>query len=154
MANLIRFALSRRLAHRSLAGALIAIHKRQRYTVIPAWIPESSHRDVNLSIGTELRSSSGKAVKLPSMALDPATAPCVALPPASMQSTGIHAGMTTETHFYSSHVPAWEFSPQRSSVAGRWSVYHCIPTPERGNDDRRQWRRCAQSKLSGLGSGE
>ncbi len=138
MANLIRFALSRRLAHRSLAGALIVIHKRQRYTVIPAWMPESSHRDVNLSIGTELRSSSGKAVKLPSMALD----------------TGIPAGMTTKTHFYSSHVPAWQFSPQRSSVAGRWSVYHCIPTPERGNDDRRQWRRCAQSKLSGLGSGE
>jgi len=50
---------------------------------------------------------------------------------------------------HSSHAPAWEFSPQRSSVAkhrlvaknicptqvpGRWSVYACIPTPERGND--------------------
>ncbi|MCX7096111.1 MAG: hypothetical protein NTY50_22070 [Methylobacter sp.] len=32
---------------------------------------------------------------------------------------------------YSSHAPAWEFSPQRSSVAGRWSVCHGIPTPER-----------------------
>jgi|GEM_PF-4628585 len=36
--------------------------------------------------------------------------------------------------FYSSHAPAWEFSLQRSSVAGRWSVYHRISTPERGND--------------------
>jgi len=29
---------------------------------------------------------------------------------------------------------AYIFFLQRSSVAGRWSVYHCIPTPERGND--------------------
>ena len=40
--------------------------------------------------------------------------------------------------FYSSHAPAWEFSPQRSSVAGRWSVYHCVPTPERGNDAKKE----------------
>ncbi|MFI3120030.1 MAG: hypothetical protein QX203_08620 [Methylococcaceae bacterium] len=37
----------------------------------------------------------------------------------------------TERRDYRSHAPAWEFSLQRSSVAGRWSVYHCIPTPER-----------------------
>jgi hypothetical protein len=46
---------------------------------------------------------------------------------------GIRVGRSVRA-FYSSHAPAWEFSSQRSSVAGRWSVYHCIPTPERGND--------------------
>jgi len=31
---------------------------------------------------------------------------------------------------------SYSFSLQRSGVAGRWSVYYGIPTPERGNDKR------------------
>ena len=54
------------------------MHKCLRDTVILAGMPESGHMDVNLSIGTSLRSNSCIATKLPSMALD----------------TGIHAGMT------------------------------------------------------------
>ena len=46
--------------------------------VIPALMPESSHRDVKLWAGTALRLSTCAANRLPSMALD----------------SGIHAGMT------------------------------------------------------------
>ncbi|MCX7094490.1 MAG: hypothetical protein NTY50_13705 [Methylobacter sp.] len=40
---------------------------------------------------------------------------CIALPPASLQSTDDADGADLKT--YSSHAPAWEFSLQRSSVA-------------------------------------
>ena len=47
--------------------------------VIPAWMPESSHRDVKFRRHPALRIDVRGSGKLPSMALD----------------TGIHAGMTT-----------------------------------------------------------
>ncbi|GEM_PF-62131 len=46
--------------------------------VIPAWMPESSHKDVNLRVGALPESSTCASGTLPSMALD----------------SGIHAGMT------------------------------------------------------------
>jgi hypothetical protein len=46
--------------------------------VIPAWMPESSHREVKAEVGYALRISAKYPGRLPSMALD----------------TGIHAGMT------------------------------------------------------------
>jgi hypothetical protein len=49
-----------------------------KHLVIPAGMPESSHKDVNLQAGTTSRSSTCATDKLPSLALD----------------SGIHAGMT------------------------------------------------------------
>ncbi|MCX7110510.1 MAG: hypothetical protein NTX45_10355 [Proteobacteria bacterium] len=46
--------------------------------VIPAWMPESSHKDVKLGVATKPFSNTYATDKLPSMALD----------------SGIHAGMT------------------------------------------------------------
>ena len=51
-------------------------------TVIPAWMPDSSHKDVKLWAGTSPQVSTRAADKLPSMALD----------------SGIHAGMTDFQH--------------------------------------------------------
>jgi len=50
--------------------------------------------DVKPWTGIEPKSCSNGIGKLPSMALDTGNCSCVALPPASMQSTGIPAGMT------------------------------------------------------------
>jgi len=47
--------------------------------VIPAWMPESSHKDVNLVVAIKPFSNTYATDKLPSMALD----------------SGIHAGMTS-----------------------------------------------------------
>ena len=49
-----------------------------RNAVIPAWMPETSHRDVKLWSGMEPKSSRRGIARLPSLALD----------------SGIHAGMT------------------------------------------------------------
>ena len=49
-----------------------------RQLVIPAWMPESSHKDVNLGVAIKPFSNTYATGKLPSMALD----------------SGIHAGMT------------------------------------------------------------
>jgi len=46
--------------------------------VIPAWMPESSHKDVNPGVAIKTFSKTYATDKLPSMALD----------------SGIHAGMT------------------------------------------------------------
>ncbi len=62
---------------RSHAPSLAVIHKCKR-PVIPAWMPESSHKDVNPGAGNLAKSSTCASGKLPSMALD----------------SGIHAGMT------------------------------------------------------------
>ena len=51
-------------------------------TVIPAWMPESSHKDVKLRAGNSPDSNTCANGKLPSMALD----------------SGIHAGMTGLLH--------------------------------------------------------
>ena len=51
---------------------------QNKITVIPAWMPESSHKDVSLGAGNLPESSTCASGKLPSMALD----------------SGIHAGMT------------------------------------------------------------
>jgi len=61
----------------SQAGALAVIRKCKR-PVIPAWMPESSHKDVNLGVAIKPFSNTYATDKLPSMALD----------------SGIHAGMT------------------------------------------------------------
>jgi hypothetical protein len=55
-----------------------AIKLRNCYVVIPAWMPESRHMDVNAWVTIALKSSNDVTGKLPSLALD----------------TGIHAGMT------------------------------------------------------------
>jgi len=56
---------------------LLSLYTSEFKPVIPAWMPESSHRDVKLWAYTSAQSSACAAVKLPSMALD----------------SGIHAGM-------------------------------------------------------------
>ena len=48
--------------------------------------------------------------------------------------------------FTSSHAPAWEFIPQRSRVAGRWSVNGGIPTQECGNEVAFKFGETRQTK--------
>jgi len=77
------------------SSALIVIHKCWR-AVIPAWMPESSHKDVNLWADNLPDSSTCASGKLPSMALD----------------SGIHAGMTVFSRsvglVYNDERSAWE----------------------------------------------
>ena len=60
------------------AAILIMSQSADRQLVIPAWMPESSHKDVNLGVATKPFSNTYATDKLPSVALD----------------SGIHAGMT------------------------------------------------------------
>jgi len=57
---------------------LIMCQSADRQLVIPAWMPESSHKDVNLGVAIKLFPNTYATDKLPSVALD----------------SGIHAGMT------------------------------------------------------------
>jgi len=57
---------------------LIMSQSACRRLVIPAWMPESSHKDVSLGVAIKPFSNTYATDKLPSMALD----------------SGIHAGMT------------------------------------------------------------
>ena len=57
---------------------LIMSQSADRQLVIPAWMPESSHKDVNLGVAIKPFSNTYATDKLPSVALD----------------SGIHAGMT------------------------------------------------------------
>ena len=52
----------------------------------------------------------------------------------SLKSRRRRRSHRNEFQFKSSHTPAWELRLQRSSVAGRWNIWYCIPTLERGND--------------------
>ncbi|MCX7111608.1 MAG: hypothetical protein NTX45_16085 [Proteobacteria bacterium] len=60
------------------AAILIMSQSADKQPVIPAWMPESSHKDVKLGVATKPFSNTYAIDKLPSMALD----------------SGIHAGMT------------------------------------------------------------
>jgi len=60
------------------AAILIMSQSADRQLVIPAWMPESSHKDVNLGVAIKPFSNTYATDKLPSVALD----------------SGIHAGMT------------------------------------------------------------
>jgi hypothetical protein len=47
--------------------------------------------------------------------------------------TGIHAGMTILGHLcITTSAPAWEFSLQRSSIAGRWASTAAFPRRSMG----------------------
>ena len=64
--------------HRCLAAAiLIMSQSADRQLVIPAWMPESSHKDVNLGVAIKPFLNTYATDMSPSMALD----------------SGIHAGM-------------------------------------------------------------
>jgi len=61
-----------------MSAILIMSQSADRQLVIPAWMPESSHKDVNLGVVIKPFSNTYATDKLPSVALD----------------SGIHAGMT------------------------------------------------------------
>jgi len=65
-------------AARGFAAILVMSQSADRQPVIPAWMPESSHKDVNLGVAIKPFSNAYATDKSPSMALD----------------SGIHAGMT------------------------------------------------------------
>jgi len=65
------------LAHGEVA-ILIMSQSADRQPVIPAWMPESSHKDVNPGVAIKPFSNTYATDMLPSVALD----------------SGIHAGMT------------------------------------------------------------